>query len=83
VIRIRIVEDKGLSLTIVLRTIEDLIVLRTKGLEGVKLGRSRLATSVMKKGIMPMNVEPMALPVTTVRNRVILLEIAKLQGPNR
>ncbi|MCI49334.1 hypothetical protein A2U01_0070578, partial [Trifolium medium] len=83
VIRIRTVESKGLSLTTVLRTIEDLIALQTKGLGGVKLGRSRLASNVGKKGIMPMNVESKALPATTVRNRVILLEITKLQGPNR
>ncbi|MCI53306.1 hypothetical protein A2U01_0074552, partial [Trifolium medium] len=71
------------SLTTVLRTIEDLIALRTKRLEGVKLRRSRLASNVERKGIMPTNVEFKALSATTVRNRVILLEIAVLQKRDR
>ncbi|MCI63916.1 hypothetical protein A2U01_0085173, partial [Trifolium medium] len=51
------VEGRGLGLSIVLRMIVDLIVLRTKGLKGIRVEGSILASSVGRKGIMPMNVE--------------------------
>ncbi|MCI51403.1 hypothetical protein A2U01_0072647, partial [Trifolium medium] len=70
-------------LTTVLRTTVDLITLRTKGVGEVKLERSRLATSVVKKDTMLMNVGIHDLLVSTVRSRVTFLEIARLQKRDR
>ncbi|MCI43237.1 hypothetical protein A2U01_0064474, partial [Trifolium medium] len=50
----------GLSLTTVPRTIEDLIALRTKGLKGVKLERSSLATGHYARDCKAPSVEPSA-----------------------
>ncbi|MCI82894.1 hypothetical protein A2U01_0104168, partial [Trifolium medium] len=57
VIRVRIGEDKETGLITILRAIEGLTVLGTKGLKGVRVEGSRLASAVVKKGIMPMSVE--------------------------
>ncbi|MCI52899.1 hypothetical protein A2U01_0074145 [Trifolium medium] len=53
--------------------------MRTKEPEGIRWERSRLATGVVKEGIMLMNVGYKALSASTVRNRVTLPEIAVLQ----
>ncbi|MCI18622.1 hypothetical protein A2U01_0039777, partial [Trifolium medium] len=71
------------GLTTVLRIIRDLIVLRAKGLKGVRVEGGRLAIGVVKKGITPMNVGMQDLFVTTVRSRVIMLGIAVLQKRHR
>ncbi|MCI83428.1 hypothetical protein A2U01_0104704, partial [Trifolium medium] len=59
-----------------LRIVKDPTVLRIKGLEGIKLEISLLATDVVKKGIMPVSVEIQGLLATTVRNQVTLPETA-------
>jgi hypothetical protein len=46
--RIRTVEGKVISLTTALRIIEDRIALGNKGLEETRVGRSRVATNVVK-----------------------------------